>query len=335
MSATLDRDQAGAREDLVSVVVPAYNEADSLAELYREIAATLADCGTDYEVLIVDDGSSDSTPEVLHGLLLDHPDHLHVIRLRRNFGKSAALMEGFRSAAGARIVMIDADLQDSPAELPKLLDALERGWDVVSGWKLERKDGLRKRLPSRMFNWAVNRISVAQLHDHDCGLKALRAEAARSLNLYGTLHRFMVPLLESQGYRVTEVPVEHRARRHGQSKFGPARLLEGAFDFITVIFITRFRQRPLHFFGFAGLACCAAGGAIGAYLALYKFVGHHPIGNRPMLLLALLLVIVGVQLTAIGIIGEQLAAMTGGLLFASSSRRVDPSSRRSPVSRRP
>ncbi len=310
-------------ERLVSVVVPAYNEARSLRQLYQEIAEAMDGGGYEFEVLIVDDGSSDDTPGVLHSMLLEHPGHLRVVRLRRNFGKAAALTEGFRAARGARIVMMDADLQDSPVEVPKLLDALGGGYDAVSGWKQKRRDGLAKRLPSKLFNYALNKISVAQLHDHDCGLKALRAGAARSLNLYGSLYRFMVPLLESNGYRVTEVPVEHRPRRFGRSKFGISRFFEGAFDFITVIFITRFRQRPLHFFGAIGLGCSAVGVALGIYLTLYKLLGHHQIGTRPLLFLALLLIIVGVQLTATGIIGEQLTAMTAAqTLGTHASRRV-------------
>jgi glycosyltransferase involved in cell wall biosynthesis len=318
------------QEHLVSVVVPAYNEAESLPQLYEEIAQTFADGAGEFEVLIVDDGSSDETPAVLASMLLEHGDHLQVIRLRRNFGKAAALMEGFRSARGARIVMMDADLQDAPSEVPKLLDALDRGYDAVSGWKQKRKDSRRKRIASKLFNRAVNTISVAQLHDHDCGLKALRVEAARSLDLYGSLYRFMVPLLESNGYRVTEIPVEHRARRFGRSKFGGARLLEGAFDFITVIFITRFRERPLHFFGLIGLSCCALGFGLGVYLTLYKVIGHHSIGNRPLLFLSLLLIIVGVQVTATGIIGEQLAAMPAATFGRRDSGRVATLTNRAP-----
>ncbi|HUY58367.1 MAG TPA: glycosyltransferase family 2 protein [Solirubrobacteraceae bacterium] len=311
-----------AQQRLVSVVVPAYNEAQSLPQLYEEIARTFEDGPDEFEVLIVDDGSSDETPAVLHNMLLERGDHLQVIRLRRNFGKAAALMEGFRSARGARIVMMDGDLQDSPSEVPKLLEMLDGGYDAVSGWKQKRKDSRRKRIASKLFNRAVNTISVAQLHDHGCGLKALRAEAARSLDLYGSLHRFIVPLLESNGYRVAEVPVEHRARRFGHSKFGGTRLLEGVFDFITVIFITRFRQRPLHFFGFIGMSCSALGLGLGVYLTLYKVIGHHSIGTRPLLLLALVLVIVGVQLTAMGLIGEQLAAMPAATFSGRPSRRV-------------
>jgi len=328
-----DRDGHQTQDDLVSVVVPAYNESQSLQQLYQEIAEALSDGPRAFEVLIVDDGSSDNTPEVLHTMLRDHGEHLKVIRLRRNFGKSAALMEGFRSASGAQIVIMDADLQDSPAEVPKLLEALEHG--AVSGWKRERKDGLHKRIPSKLFNRAVNKISIAQLHDHDCGLKAFSAEAAKSLDLYGSLYRFMVPLLESHGYRVTEVPVEHRPRRFGQSKFGAARFFEGAFDFVTVTFITRFRHRPLHFFGFIGMGCFSAGFLLGIYLTLYKLIGHHSIGTRPLLFLALLLIIVGVQLTATGIIGEQLAAMAGGTLRASVSRRAATMPERETPSERP
>jgi glycosyltransferase involved in cell wall biosynthesis len=325
-----DAAQHPAPEGLVSVVVPAYNEAQSLPQLYEEIARTFEDGLDEFEVLIVDDGSSDETPAVLHSMLLEHGDHLQVIRLRRNFGKAAALMEGFRSARGTRIVMMDGDLQDSPSEVPKLLEMLDEGYDAVSGWKQKRKDSRRKRIASKLFNRAVNTISVAQLHDHDCGLKALRAEAARSLDLYGSLYRFMVPLLESNGYRVAEVPVEHRPRRFGRSKFGGTRLLEGAFDFITVIFITRFRARPLHFFGFIGMSCSALGLGVGVYLTLYKVIGHHSIGTRPLLLLALVLIIVGVQLTVTGIIGEQLAAMPAATFGGRESARVATLTNRAP-----
>jgi glycosyltransferase involved in cell wall biosynthesis len=301
----------GRTDRVISIVVPAYNEAESLEQLYREIEDTMEGGDDPFEVLIVDDGSTDNTRAVLAGMSEDHGETLRVIRLRRNFGRSAAMMEGIRAARGERIVTMDADLQDVPSEVPKLLDALDRGYDVVSGWKQKRQDPLSKRLPSKLFNWTVNRISVAKLHDHGCGLKALRAEAAQSLDLYGSLHRFMIPLLEANGYRASEVPVQHRRRQYGSSKIGRSRFLEGAFDFVTVLFITRFRHRPLHFFGFIGLCCSAAGFALGLYLTLYKLIGHHAIGTRPLLFLSMLLIIVGVQIIATGIIGEQLAAMAG------------------------
>lgn len=322
MNTATDSPEGEPRKGLLSIVVSAYNEAESLPLLYSEIVEALEGAVHDFEVLVVDDGSTDDTPNVLRGMLDDHPDHLRVIRLRRNFGRSATLMEGFRLARGSRIVMIDGDLQDCPAEIPRLLSELDHGYDVVSGWKRTRMDPLGKRLPSKLFNWFVNRISVAKLHDHGCGLKALRAEAAQSLDLYGSLYRFIVPLLESQGYRATEVPVEHRPRRFGRSKFGARRFSEGAFDLITVFFITRFRHRPLHFFGGIGLCSLTVGSLLGVYLTLYKLLGHHSIGGRPLLFLAMLLIIVGVQLAATGIVAEQLAAVTGGPYGAAASRRA-------------
>jgi glycosyltransferase involved in cell wall biosynthesis len=310
----------GRTDHVISIVVPTYNEAESLEQLYREIEETLESGDDRFEVVIVDDGSTDDTRAVLASMLEEHRETLRVVRLRRNFGRSAALTEGFRAARGERIVMMDADLQDVPSEVPKLLDELDRGYDVVSGWKLKRQDRLSKRLPSKFFNWTVNRISVAKVHDHGCGLKALRAEAARSLDLYGSLHRFIIPLLEANGYRATEVPVQHRRRQFGRSKIGHSRFLEGAFDLITVIFITRFRHRPLHFFGLIGLSCSGVGAALGVYLTLYKLIGHHQIGTRPLLFLSLLLIIVGVQIAATGIISEQLAALAGVATRSSESR---------------
>lgn len=203
---------------MISVIVPAYNESAGLVELYTEISDVLGPYTEPFEVVFVDDGSTDDTPRVLRTLVSSEPATVRVVRLRRNLRKTAALMAGLEIASGDLIVTIDADLQDVPAEIPNLLATLGEGYDMVSGWKQSRQDGFIKRKTSKVFNWFVNRISVSDVHDHGCGLKVFRAEALRSLYLYGGLYNFVVPLLEWQGFTATEVPVRHRPRRYGQSK---------------------------------------------------------------------------------------------------------------------
>jgi glycosyltransferase involved in cell wall biosynthesis len=294
---------------MISVIVPSYNEGESLPQLLDEIREALAPTFEDFEVIVVDDGSTDDTQQILAPWTADSTTCVRVLELRRNFGRTPAIMAGVNVARGDVIVTIDADLQDVPAEIPRLLEQLDAGYDVVSGWKQNRQDPFVKRQTSKFFNSMVNRMTISKLHDHGCGLKAFRAEAIRSLNLYGGLFRFVVPLLESTGFRATEVPVQHRARRYGRSKIGASRFARGGFDFVTVLFVTRFRESPLHFFGYMGLLLAVLGGLLGVYLAIYKFVGHHAIGGRPLLFLAGVLVIVGVQITITGVIGEQINSM--------------------------
>jgi dolichol-phosphate mannosyltransferase len=232
---------------------------------------------------------------------------VRVVRLRRNFGKAAALMAGFDHARGEAIVTIDADLQDDPAEIPRLLAKLDEGFDLVSGWKAKRRDPWRRRLLSRVFNRVTGWISGVRLHDMNCGLKAYRAEVAHGLRLYGELHRFVPVLAHYRGYRIAELPVNHRPREHGRSRYGVERYLRGFLDLLTVSFMGRYRHRPLHLFGGLGLGLGAIGVAILVYLTVVKLAGHA-IGERPLLTLGVLLVVVGLQFFSLGLISEMITS---------------------------
>jgi dolichol-phosphate mannosyltransferase len=232
---------------------------------------------------------------------------VRVVRLRRNFGKAAALAAGFGQAQGETVVTIDADLQDDPAEIPRLLVKLDEGFDLVSGWKSRRRDPLRRRILSRVFNWVTGRVSGLRLHDMNCGLKAYRAEVVRGMPLYGELHRFIPVLAQYRGFRVAELPVNHRAREHGRSRYGIERYVRGFLDLLTVSFIGRYRHRPLHLFGGLGLILGVIGFAILIYLTVVKALGHS-IGERPLLTLGVLLVVVGLQFFSLGLISEMLTS---------------------------
>jgi glycosyltransferase involved in cell wall biosynthesis len=287
---------------VISVVVPLLNEESSLEELYTEIAGALEPRGEAFEVVFVDDGSTDGSGSVLSRL---HDEHANVVvvRLRRNFGKAAALKAGFLEARGEVIVTIDADLQDDPAEIPQLLAKLDEGFDLVSGWKTRRNDPLPRRLFSRVFNWTNALISGVRLHDVNCGLKAYRAEVVQGIRLYGELHRFIPVLAAYQGYSVAEIPVNHRARQHGRSRYGPERYLRGFFDLLSVTFMGRYRYRPLHLFGGLGALMGAVGFVILTYLTVVWFWGEA-IGHRPLLTLGVLLVVVGIQFVSLGLLSE-------------------------------
>ncbi len=292
---------------MISVVVPVYNEERSIALLYEELQAALDPLGTPWEAVYVDDGSTDGTFAALTRLHAK-TDNVRVVRLRRNFGKSAALSAGFDHAAGDVIVTIDGDLQDDPAEIPHLLAKLDEGFDLVSGWKAKRKDPWTRRLFSRIFNGMVGLVSGVHLHDMNCGLKAYRASVVRGLPLYGELHRFLPVLANQRGYRIAELPVNHRARAHGRSRYGVERYLRGFFDLLTVSFIGRYRHRPLHLFGGLGLLTMLGGTVCLVYLTFLKAEGHA-IGNRPLLILGVLLVVVGIQLLSLGLIGEMITSL--------------------------
>lgn len=288
---------------LISLVIPVFNEADSLKRLLDEITSVMATLDTSFEVIFINDGSSDASEGVLDDLC-DASMTVRVIEFRRNFGKAAALDAGFRAAQGDVIFTLDADLQDDPAEIPKFLAVLANGSDVVSGWKKQRHDPLGKTLPSKIFNSVVSRMSGVKLNDFNCGFKAYRREALEGLNLYGELHRFIPVLLHWRGFKVDEIVVNHRAREFGQSKFGTERLVKGALDLLTVILNTRFQTRPLHIFGGGGLLMGMAGFLILAYLTIVWFAGGGPIGNRPMLFLGILLVLSSLQFFTVGLLGE-------------------------------
>ena len=286
----------------LSVVVPLYNEAPNLEELYSEIVTALA--GTSFEVVFVDDGSTDGSRETLRELHA-RDERVRAIGFRRNFGKTAALAAGFRAARGELVVTLDADLQDDPAEIPSLLHRLEEGADLVAAWRSERHDPWTKRLPSRIFNWVVAATTGISIHDFNCGLKLYRREVTQDLKLYGELHRFIPVLAHWKGYRVAELPVQHRPRRHGRSKYGLRRLLAGLLDFVKVLFLTHYLYRPLRLFGSAGLLVLLAGVGLGAYLTALRLFGET-IGRRPLLTLCILLVLAGLQLISTGLIGEML-----------------------------
>jgi glycosyltransferase involved in cell wall biosynthesis len=294
----------GARLSSVSVVIPVYDERDSLRPLVEELLPVVRALGRRVEVVFVDDGSRDGSAEVLADLAATEPE-ITVVRLRRNFGKGAALAAGFRHASGEAVVTLDADLQDDPAEIPRLLAALEEGADLVSGWKRDRRDPAGKRAASRVFNAVSTRMSGLDLHDLNCGLKAYRAELVRSLALVGDTYRYIPVIAANAGFRVRELPVNHRPRVHGRTKYGVERYLRGLLDLFTILFIGRYRHRPMHLFGGLGLLFSTAGFVILCYMAALRFTGHG-IGGRPLLLLGALPVVVGIQLLTIGLVSEMI-----------------------------
>jgi glycosyltransferase involved in cell wall biosynthesis len=291
---------------VLSVVVPVHNEERSVALLYDELRSALEPLGADWEAVFVDDGSNDGTFAALTRLHAGTPN-VRVVRLRRNFGKAAALGAGFDQARGETVVTIDGDLQDDPFEIPRLLAKLDEGFDLVSGWKSRRRDRLTRRILSRIFNSVTSRFSGVRLHDMNCGLKAYRAEVVHGLRLYGELHRFIPVLAHYRGFRIAELPVNHRPREHGRSRYGLERYLRGFLDLLTVSFIGRYRHRPLHLFGGLGLGLGAIGTGILVYLTIVKALGHA-IGGRPLLLLGVLLVVVGMQFFSLGLISEMITS---------------------------
>ena len=291
---------------MISVVIPVRNEERSVALLADELESALQPLGLEWETIFVDDGSTDGTYSALTRLH-DARGDVRVVRLRRNFGKAAALAAGFAQARGDVIVTLDGDLQDDPAEIPHLLAKLDEGFDLVSGWKTRRRDPLRRRVLSRVFNAVTRWISGVRLHDMNCGLKAYRAEVVQGLRLYGELHRFIPVLAHYRGHRVAELPVNHRPREHGRSRYGVERYLRGFLDLLTVSFIGRYRHRPLHLFGGLGLVLGLFGSAILVYLTVLKALGNA-IGHRPLLMLGVLLVVIGMQFFSLGLISEMITS---------------------------
>jgi dolichol-phosphate mannosyltransferase len=306
---------------VISVVVPVHDEERSVETLYDELRSALQPLQREWEAVFVDDGSTDGSFAALTRLHAAN-DNVKVVRLRRNFGKAAALAAGFRHASGDVVVTIDADLQDDPAEIPRLLAKLDEGFDLVSGWKAQRRDPVSRRLPSRVFNAVVGRVAGLRLHDLNCGLKAYRAEVVRSLRLYGELHRFVPVLAHDRGYRVAELAVNHRPRPHGRSRYGFERYLRGFLDFLTVWFMGRYRHRPLHLFGGVGLALGALGTALLVYLTVVKLTGEA-IGHRPLLTLGVLLVVVGLQFFSLGLLSELITSHHEERTGAADELHVD------------
>jgi glycosyltransferase involved in cell wall biosynthesis len=314
----------------VTVVVPVFNERDSLPELVTQLQASVRPLASGFQIIFVDDGSTDGSWEIIAGLAAAHAD-IRGIRLRRNFGKAAALTAGMQAASGSLILMLDADLQDDPAEFPALLGQIDRGADLVNGWKQRRLDPWHKVYPSRIFNWMIGRLTGLKLHDHNCGLKLFRADVARELRIYGELHRFIPVLAHARGFKVTEIVVNHRPRQHGHSKYGVRRFLRGFLDLLTVTFLTGYGRRPLHALGAVGLTVLAVGvlgllylSGLWVVMKLNWVKPYQPIGSRPLLAYSIALTLLGGQVLSVGLLAELLVARLGAVTDQFSIRETTP-----------
>jgi len=302
---TLSQARRLTRGRLVSIVIPFKDEAETLPALVSQIEQAVNSQIFEYEIIFINDGSSDAGSEIVEGLCAANRQ-IRLINFMRNFGKASALAAGMAYARGEIIVTMDADLQDDPSELPRFVDQIDAGYDVVSGWKQVRHDPFSKTFPSKIFNFLVRKTFKLDLHDINCGFKAYTQDAARALNLYGELHRFTPALLHAMGYSVTEIAVNHYPRRYGKSKYGTKRFVKGLLDLVTVVLLTRYQARPLHFFGGVALGLGAIGGLILAYLTGLWLLGIGPIGTRPLFLLGIFLIMTSTQLFGVGLIAELL-----------------------------
>ena len=291
---------------LLSIVVPVYNEEGNLDALYARLLEVLDREDIPFEIVFVDDGSKDGTWKVIERLR-ENDSRVRALRHRRNFGKAQGLANGFAVAQGEIVITMDGDLQDDPDELPRFLAKLDEGYDLVSGWKQRRQDPLGKTAPSKVFNWTVRKASGVQLHDFNCGFKAYRKEVTENIRLYGELHRFTPVLANAEGFQVAELPVKHNPRVWGTSKYGWSRLIKGFLDLLTVVFLTNYRQRPMHLFGIPGIISIILGVLLGVYLSIERLVLDEQIGTRPLLWLTVLLIMVGTQFFGLGLLGEFLA----------------------------
>ncbi|GAB4523953.1 MAG: glycosyltransferase [Pleurocapsa sp.] len=290
----------------LSVVIPIYNEAESLDTLVEAIASSLRETQLSYEIICVDDGSRDGSTQILTNLANQRND-LKAVILRRNYGQTPAMAAGFQCATGRVIVTLDGDLQNDPADIPVLLAKLDEGYDLVSGWRKKRQDAaLTRLLPSKVANWIIGKVTGVKLHDYGCSLKAYRSELVADMNLYGELHRFLPALAYIEGARITEIPVRHHARRFGQSKYGLGRTIRVVMDLLTVFFMKKFLTRPMHVFGLWGFISLVVGMIMGLYLTVIKFFFNQNIGARPLLILSVLLILAGVQLFCFGLVTELL-----------------------------
>ncbi|MCC6397255.1 MAG: glycosyltransferase family 2 protein [Bacteroidetes bacterium] len=290
----------------VSVVIPLYNEEGSLKELNQQLRSTLGRMNIRYEILYIDDGSTDHSFQILRDLKRNDR-HLKVIRFRRNYGKSAALAVGFEKAQGNVVITMDADLQDDPAEIPSMKRRIEEGYDLISGWKKVRRDPISKTIPSRFFNYVTGVLTGIKIHDFNCGLKAYRREVVKSVKVYGELHRYIPVLAHWEGFRIGEMVVQHRARKYGKTKFGLGRFWKGFLDLLTALFTTRFLRRPLHLFGPIGLFLTLAGSVIDLWLVIEWIRGLTSLGNRPLFLAGSMLIVIGIQFISLGLLGEMIS----------------------------
>ncbi len=309
-------DPGGAPE--ISVIIPVYNESANLSLLVKKIVEVMRPFGRSFEIVLVDDGSDDGSPGIIRRLCRACPE-LRAVLFRRNFGQSAAMTAGFDHARGEIVVSMDGDLQNDPADIPRLVEKLEEGFDVVSGWRRERKDKLvSRRLPSVIANWIIARSTGVRLHDYGCSLKAYRRDVAKNLLLYGELHRFIPVLATLYGARIAEVEVTHHPRRAGTSKYGIGRTYRVIMDLLLMLFFQKFATRPLQFFGLSGGLLFAAGFVIESYLTWLKLGRGQDIGGRPLLILGVLLIITGIVLAGIGLLAE-LVVRT---YYESTGRRI-------------
>jgi glycosyltransferase involved in cell wall biosynthesis len=294
---------------MLSFVIPLLNEEESLVALHQAVADAVQSIPAAYEIIFVDDGSTDRSPAILRDLYLRDGEHVRVIQFRRNFGKMAAMTAGFARARGEIIVTLDADLQDDPGEVPKLLAKLDEGYDLVVAWRADRQDPLSKKLPSKLANFTVSTLTNIEVHDVNCGFKLYRREVLQELKLYGELHRYIPVLAHWKGYRIAEVPVKHHPRKFGRSKYGIGRLGRSYVDFLSVLFMTTYLKRPMQLFGMAGSTFALVGMLIMLYLAgLWLFQGG--IGWRPLLFFGTTALVVGIQLISVGLLGEMLRNVT-------------------------
>ena len=287
--------------NLVSIIVPLYNEQESIEILYQELLSNLEK--HIFEIIFINDGSFDNSSNIIRNII-EKDKNIHLIELYKNYGKSAALSEGFKYCKGDYIVTLDADLQDDPSEIPELLNILASNeFDIISGWKKNRKDPFSKRFPSKIFNFFTRLFSGIKIHDFNCGLKVYKKKVVKSIDIYGGMHRYIPVIAKQKGFTTSEKPVNHRSRKFGETKYGSNRFLHGFFDLLTILFLGKYFIRPLHFFGLFGLINLIFGFSINLYLTLGWFSGIS-IGNRPILFLGVLLIIIGVQFISLGLLGE-------------------------------
>ena len=290
----------------ISIVIPVFNEAESIQELYSQIKKSLK--GQDeYEIIFIDDGSSDNSKKHIN-VIIDQDSNVRMISFYRNFGKSAALSEGFKYASGDIIITMDADLQDDPNEITNLINKLDEGYDLVSGWKKKRYDPWTKTMPSKIFNFVTRLLTGVKIHDFNCGLKAYRSSVVKSIEIFGGRHRYIPALAGQKNFSVSEIIVNHRPRIHGETKYGGSRIFHGFFDLLTILFLNKYTQQPLHFFGSIGLFTFTIGFIIELIVLYYKFALFEPFSKHiALLILGVIFIIIGIQFFSIGLLGEIMA----------------------------
>ena len=290
----------------ISVVIPVYNEVESVEQLYKELIKVLSSFDS-YQIIFVDDGSSDGSVNVIKKII-ENDINTNIIQFHRNYGKSAALGEGFKNANGEYIVTMDADLQDDPKEIPNLVSKLEEGFDLVSGWKKNRKDPLSKKIPSKFFNFITRLFTGVKIHDFNCGLKIYRQSVVKTLEIYGGRHRYIPALAGYKNFKVTEIIVNHRPRLYGETKYGGSRMFHGFFDLISILFLSKYTQSPLYFFGKVGLYTFLSGVGIEIYIIYLKYALNEPFAKHmALLMLGVLIIVIGIQFFSIGLVGEMIA----------------------------